>query len=185
MMRHTPPNAHDIAPDAPDATHDVDTPFYAVMEARSMRPRLHRDQWHSLKPDDRTAWDRLSDDGKRVILGTTSANSPPSRPARRTPRPPTSRRVNLADLSSDEHAYLSAQLHELREGSIPSDSPDAHDDAHENDFQEAVSEEAASDHEADAINDQLYAMMMRKRDARNKQPGNVTRLLSKSSAKKN
>ncbi len=184
--------AHDVAaanyPSAADDRYDVDTSFYTVMEARSRFPRLTRDQWHALDAADQAAWDRLTDAGKRTIIGQSSSSqaglpsdrstpSPASRPPPR--RPP--RRVHLSDLTAAEHAYLSAQLHDLREGSTPFDN----DELNEPSSDEV--NEVTSDHESDGNNDlidQLYAHMSRKHGTAKKHPGDVTRLMSKSSAKK-
>ena len=172
----------DAAP-PPDPSVDafgVDTSFYTIMEAQRRAPRLTRDQWHALEAADQAAWDKLTDDGKHTIIGR-DANASRGPSSRGPPRRPPPRRVNLNDLTPAEHAYFVAQLHDIREGSYPFDDDNDPPDT------QSVAEEITNDREDEPPNDstdQLYAYMTRKRDAAKKQPGDVTRLMSKSSAKK-
>ena len=89
--------------------------------------------------------------------------------------------MNLHDLTPAEHAYFVAQLHDIREGSYTFDDADDPPDT------QSAAEEITNDREDETpidSTDQLYAYMTRKREPAKKQPGDVTRLMSKSSAKK-
>ncbi len=165
----------------PDTAFDIDTNLYEVMQAQRRTPQLGRHKWFKLGDQDKSLWDQLTDSGKRVILGMNSAGSPsPAHsPAHSTPplvpprRPP--QRVNAAELSSDARHYLEIALHAFRAG---------------RDCNNSVAEPATSLPEAppptDDI-DQLYAYVTQKRNTTTpdtKVPGDITRLLSKASAKK-
>ncbi len=68
-------------------------------------PRLTKDQWSNLSPDDRRIWDQLSDKGKSSIMSRSNDTSP------RTPSSsPSQRKVNISELTVNE---LVACIHDL------------------------------------------------------------------------
>ena len=190
VYAHTLADVQELNSSDPDA-YGVDTFFYTVMQARSHFPRLTREQWQALESADQVAWDKLTDAGKRTIIGNPDGlpPGPPRGPSRRPPM----RRVNLTDLTPAEHAYFQAQLHDLRGGSntsADSADPDAADaGVFDFDNDPTPAEVTTDDREVDHGHepDQLYAHMTRKREAakaNKRQPGDVIRLLSKPSTKK-
>ena len=67
-----------------EETYDLDTPVdvieaYAAKQTfkRAYKPRLARDQWYALSPEDQSAWDKISDKGKTTILNKATTNQIP------------------------------------------------------------------------------------------------------------
>ena len=170
--------------DAADTFYDIDTDLYQIMEAQRRSVQLGHDKWFQLADDNKMLWDKLTDGGKRVILGLTGGDSKPrARPpaahgARAAPLAPPRRlpqRVNTTELSPDEHRFLEAALHDFREGRDGTRSDHETDD------------NITSTPEAQDNLDQLYAYETQRRtpsQSNAKIPGDITRLLSKAFAKK-
>ena len=90
-------------------------------------PRMSREQWYSLTPDEQALWDQFSDASKHVILGHPTKNPSGTVPA---PAPPP-RRVNLHDISAADYLQLLSVHQHFA-------SPTSAESAEQDDFQDAV-----------------------------------------------
>ncbi|GAX18752.1 hypothetical protein FisN_26Hu045 [Fistulifera solaris] len=90
-------------------------------------PKLTREQWSKLSPEDRIVWDKLSDAGKSTIMHrVNSASKQP--PAKRSEKyPGTARQANMSDATLGDvtlSQMLSALVHSRNESYTEDDDDD-------------------------------------------------------------
>ena len=186
---------------------DIDTPLYVVQTGmqKNTRPRLPRDTWFALKPDDQRAWDQITDQGKATIIAQHHPTS--NRDIRTKPfisssmKPPVrqAHQHELAHLNLDQMTPLQI-FYAGRESGMKiyeAQQTEAADQA--DNFNNYAEECDDGDGEAETEDqDQVYALLTQSKEANTPSkpsksiqtiekasktkplPGNVNRLLSKS-----